>query len=184
MPVINKISPPISNIRTGPDSPGSYLLEPPDSVCRILIVFDRVRCRPDGNIGKSAPAALGKCYSIGGVYVSEAVMRAFAIILAVAATAACGAALAQTTTPNVVNPGTGLQTPLTFTTTTCMMNCNSQVASCRTTCFIPAPPTRNPSPSFSPPPILNATPNTACLMGCTSTQLACQSGCALNSPSR
>jgi ABC-type enterochelin transport system permease subunit len=31
-------------------------------------------------------------------------MRAFAIILAVAATAACGVALAQTTTPNVVNP--------------------------------------------------------------------------------
>ena len=44
-------------------------------------------------------------------------MRAFVIILAVAATAACGAALAQTTTPNVVNPGTGLATPLTFTTT-------------------------------------------------------------------
>jgi hypothetical protein len=111
-------------------------------------------------------------------------MRAFAIILAVVATAASGPALAQTTTPNVVNPGTGLQTPLTFTTTTCMVNCNSQAANCQTRCYIPVPPTPLPSPSFNPAPILNPTANTSCIMGCTSTQLACQSGCALNAPSR
>ena len=50
-------------------------------------------------------------------------MRAFGIILAVAATVASSPALAQAT-PNVVAPAQGLQTPLTFTTTTCMMNCN------------------------------------------------------------
>ena len=121
-------------------------------------------------------------------HISTLPHRTLGIIEAVAVTAACSPALAQVVapqgTPNVVNPNAGLQTPLTFTTTTCMMNCNSQVASCQTRCFIPTPPTPNPSPSFSPAPILNATPNTACLMGCTSTQLACQSGCALNSPSR
>src|SRR5262249_46658377 len=127
-----------------------------------------------------------ECYHVSAQTSGEAVMRAFAIILAVAVTAACSPALAQVVapqatpqgTPNFVNPNAGLQTPLTFTTTTGMMNCNSQVASCQTRCFIPTPPTPKPSPSFSPAPILNATPNTACLMGCTSTQLACQGGCA------
>ena len=50
-------------------------------------------------------------------------MRGFAVILAVAATASWTAALAQTT-PNVVTPTPGLSTPLTFTTTNCMMSCN------------------------------------------------------------
>jgi hypothetical protein len=110
-------------------------------------------------------------------------MKTCKIILAVAMIAASGPALTQTTTPNVVNPNPGLQTPLTFTTTSCMMSCNSQVASCRTRCYVSLPPTPLPGPSLAPPPILNATANTACIMGCTSTQLACQSGCALNSPS-
>src|SRR5262249_19639440 len=82
----------------------------------------------------------------------EAVMRTLGIILAVAVTVACGPALAQVVapqatpqgTPNVVNPGGGLATPLTFTTTTCLMNCNSQVASCQTRCFIPTAPTPQP----------------------------------------
>ena len=121
---------------------------------------------------------------VSGTNLSEAVMRAFVIILAVAATAACGAALAQTTTPNVVNPVAGLATPLTFTTTNCMMSCNSQASNCRATCVLPVPPTPLPSPSSSQPPILNATASTACIMNCSSSQLACQSGCALNSPSR
>ena len=110
-------------------------------------------------------------------------MRAFGIILAVAVTTASGPALAQTT-PNVVNPTPGLSTPLTSTTTNCMMLCNSQAANCRTTCVLSVPPVPPPSPSSSPAPNLNATPSTACLVGCGSTQLACQSGCALASPSR
>jgi hypothetical protein len=119
-------------------------------------------------------------------------MRPLGIILAVLVTATSGAALAQVVapqatpqgTPNVVNPGGGLATPLTFTTTTCMMSCNSQASNCRATCVVPTPPTPLPSPMSGPAPILNAGPNTACIMGCSSTQLACQSGCALNSPSR
>ena len=64
-------------------------------------------------------------------------------------------ALAQTTTPNVVTPIPGLSTPLTFTTTTCMMTCNSQVVNSKTACVLPVPPTPSPSSSSSPPPILN-----------------------------
>jgi hypothetical protein len=107
-------------------------------------------------------------------------MRAFVIILAAATTATSDPALAQAT-PNVVNPTPGLQTPITSTTTNCMMSCNSQAANCRTTCVLPAPPTPPPSPSSSQAPNLNATPSMACLVGCNSTQLACQSGCALTS---
>ena len=65
--------------------------------------------------------------------------------VAVAAVVKCSPALAQTTTLNVVTPTPGLQTPLTFTATTCMMNCNSQVADCQTRCFVqaaPVPPMR------------------------------------------
>jgi hypothetical protein len=61
---------------------------------------------------------------------------------------------------------------ITFTTTTCMMNCNAQASSCRTACFVPSTPS------------LNATGNTTCIINCGSNQLACQSGCALTSPSR
>ncbi len=111
-------------------------------------------------------------------------IRLLGILIAVAVAAGCNQACAQSTTPNVVNPAPGLQTPLTFTTTSCMMNCNSQAASCQTRCYVPLAPTPLPSPSVSPAPNLNATAGTSCIMGCTSTQLACQSGCALNSPSR
>jgi hypothetical protein len=85
-------------------------------------------------------------------------MRTFGIILAMAATAACSTALAQTATPNVVNPGTGLATPLTFTTTSCMMNCNSQASNCQSSCVLPVLRSPPPSPSSSQPPLLNATP--------------------------
>jgi hypothetical protein len=50
-------------------------------------------------------------------------------------------ALAQATTPNVTPPFQGLSTPITSTVTNCMMSCNSQVANCKTGCFIPTTPT-------------------------------------------
>ena len=73
-------------------------------------------------------------------------MRGFAVILAVAATVSWTAALAQTT-PNVVTPTPGLSTPLTFTTTNCMMSCNSRAANCQTGCFVPPPPVNAPGPA-------------------------------------
>jgi hypothetical protein len=109
-------------------------------------------------------------------------MRGVAILV-IAAAIYCGAhdaVLAQTSTPNVVSPPAGLSTPLTSTTTNCMMSCNAQAANCRTGCFIPAPPTVTPAGTVT----LNPTANTACVMGCTSSQFACQSGCAQASPSR
>jgi hypothetical protein len=116
-------------------------------------------------------------------------MRTFVIILVAPPIVACSAALGQDTTPNVAPTTQGLSTPITSTTTNCMMSCNSQAANCQTRCFIPNVP--GPPPSFSAPgsaaavaPLFNADVNAACRMGCTSTQLSCQSGCALNSPSR
>ena len=47
-------------------------------------------------------------------------MRTFVIILVGATAAASSSALAQTT-PNVVSPTPGLSTPITSTTTNCMM---------------------------------------------------------------
>jgi hypothetical protein len=79
-------------------------------------------------------------------------MRALAIVLAILTTNASGAAQAQTTTPNVVNPTPGLSTPLTFTTTTCMMTCNSQAANCNAGCFVPPPPINAPGASSEYPP--------------------------------
>jgi hypothetical protein len=109
-------------------------------------------------------------------------MRAFAILVAAAAiySGTQDPVVAQTSTPNVTVPFTGLSTPLTSTTTNCMMFCNSQAANCQTTCFIPPPPTTTPAGTVT----LNATANTACVMGCTSSQLACQTNCALAAPSR
>jgi hypothetical protein len=60
------------------------------------------------------------------------------------------------------------------TVTNCMMNCNSQVANCRTTCVVPV----------GQAPILNSTGNTTCLLNCSSVHLTCQSNCALQSPSQ
>ena len=84
-------------------------------------------------------------------------------------------ALAQATTPNVTPPFQGLSTPITSTVTNCMMLCNSQVANCKTGCFIPTAPTTASAGGGT----LNATSNAACVMGCTSSQLACQTSCSL-----
>jgi hypothetical protein len=105
------------------------------------------------------------------------VMWVFAILIA-AATIYFGAhdvALAQATTPNVTPPFQGLSTPITSTVTNCMMLCNSQVANCKTGCFIPTAPTTASAGGGT----LNATSNAACVMGCTSSQLACQTSCSL-----
>jgi hypothetical protein len=83
-----------------------------------------------------APAV---CFTAGRLSRSGAAW--FGSALLIVALALCTSpddVLAQTTVPNVAPPLTGLSTPLTSTTTNCMMSCNSQVANCRTTCVIPA----------------------------------------------
>ena len=93
-------------------------------------------------------------------------MRAFAILIAAVAiySGRSDAVLAQTSTPNVTTPFTGLSTPLTSTTTNCMMLCNARAANCQTSCLVPSPPTATPAGTIT----LNATANTACTLGCTS----------------
>jgi hypothetical protein len=86
--------------------------------------------------------------------------------------------LAQSSIPTVTPPLTGLATPLTSTTTNCMMTCNSQVANCRTACVLPAV---SSATSGGTP---NATGNTSCLLTCSTSHLACQTVCAQVSPSR
>ena len=109
-------------------------------------------------------------------------MRGFAILVTVVTicSGAHDAALAQTPVPNVVSPTPGNSTPVTSTTTNCMMACNARAASCQTGCFIPVPSAVTPAGNVT----LNPTANTACTMGCSSSQLACQTTCAMASPSR
>ena len=109
-------------------------------------------------------------------------MRGVAILVTAAAiySGAHDAARAQTSVPTVVTPTPGLSTPVTSTTTNCMMSCNARAANCQTGCFIPAPPAVTPAGTVT----LNPTANTACAMGCTSSQLACQTTCANASPSQ
>ena len=66
----------------------------------------------------------------------------------------------------------------TSNTTTCLMTCNSQVASCRTGCIVPGTP-----PTTAATTTGNATNNTTCIIGCSTQLVACQTLCARNSPS-
>jgi hypothetical protein len=101
-------------------------------------------------------------------------MRSIAFILAVAV---ISAALAEG-----ARAQESIRLAQSSTVTNCMMNCNSQVANCRTTCVVPVGPTS--STSGSQTPILNSTGNTTCLLNCSSVHLTCQSNCALQSPSQ
>ena len=98
-------------------------------------------------------------------------MRCFAIVITagIIYSGIHGAALAQTSTPNVTASFSGLSTPLTSTTTNCMMSCNARAANCQTSCVVPSPPTTTSAGTTT---TLNATANTACMIGCTSNQLA------------
>lgn len=87
----------------------------------------------------------------------------------------------------------GIRLAQTSATTTCMMTCNSQAATCQSTCLIPIAPgaatagaasaaTTGAAPAATT--TGNATANTACLLNCSSVQLACQTNCAQTSPSQ
>ena len=62
--------------------------------------------------------------------------------------------------------------------TNCMMACNSQAASCQTTCLI-----RGTTPTGAATTASNATQSTACQLNCTTQQINCQALCGRTSPS-
>lgn len=62
--------------------------------------------------------------------------------------------------------------------TNCMMSCNSQAASCQTTCLIPGT-----APTGAATIGSNATQSTACQLNCTTQQINCQALCGRTSPS-
>jgi len=62
--------------------------------------------------------------------------------------------------------------------TNCMMGCNSQAASCQTTCLIPGTPPTGAATASS-----NANKSTACQLNCTTLQVNCQALCGRSSPS-
>jgi hypothetical protein len=75
----------------------------------------------------------------------------------------------------------------TFTTTNCMMTCNSQAATCQAACFVPGtPPVGSTTPALlaAQAPGPNTTASTTCVMNCTTTQLTCQTTCAKVAPSQ
>ena len=66
----------------------------------------------------------------------------------------------------------------TSTVTNCMMACNSQAATCQTTCLVPGTPPTGAATTGG-----NANKNTGCQLTCTTQQISCQSICARTSPS-
>lgn len=67
----------------------------------------------------------------------------------------------------------------TSTVTNCMMACNSQAASCQTTCLVPGTP-----PTAAATTTGNANQNTSCQLNCTTQQVNCQTTCGTTSPSQ
>ena len=67
----------------------------------------------------------------------------------------------------------------TSTVTNCMMACNSQAATCQTTCLVPGTPPTNAATATG-----NANVSTSCQMNCSTQQIACQTTCAQQSPSQ
>jgi len=66
----------------------------------------------------------------------------------------------------------------TSTVTNCMMACNSQAATCQTTCIVPGTP-----PTGAATTTGNANVSTTCQLNCSAQQVACQTICARTSPS-
>jgi hypothetical protein len=67
----------------------------------------------------------------------------------------------------------------TSAVTNCMMACNSQAATCQTTCVIPGTPPTGAATTGS-----NASQSTSCQLNCTTQQISCQNICARTSPSQ
>ena len=66
----------------------------------------------------------------------------------------------------------------TSTVTNCMMLCNSQAATCQTTCLVPGT-----LPTGVAVAAGNANVSTSCQLNCSTLQIACHTTCARTSPS-
>ena len=89
-----------------------------------------------------------------------------------------GAGLAIALCHSAVQAAGKIQVAQTSTVTNCMMACNSQAASCQTTCLIPGT-----APTGAATIGRNATQSTACQLNCTTQQINCQALCGRTSPS-
>jgi hypothetical protein len=65
------------------------------------------------------------------------------------------------------------------TVTNCMMTCNSQAATCLTTCLVPGTPPTGAATTTS-----NANLSTTCQVNCSTQRIACQTTCAQSFPSQ
>ncbi len=101
-------------------------------------------------------------------------MRRLMLLLCVLA---LGAATAETI--DAANAAGKIRLAQTSTVTNCMMTCNSQAATCQTTCLVPGT-----APTGAATTTSNANVSTSCQLNCTTQQIACHTTCAQNSPSQ
>jgi hypothetical protein len=89
------------------------------------------------------------------------------------------AGLALAICNSTAQAGARLRLAQSSTVTTCMMACNSQAATCQTTCLVPGTPPIGAATTGS-----NANQSTSCQLNCTTQQISCQTTCAQTSPSQ
>lgn len=82
-------------------------------------------------------------------------------------------------TIGIADAKTKIRLAQTSTVTNCMMTCNSQAATCQTTCLVPGT-----APTGAATTTSNANLSTTCQANCSTQQISCQTTCAQNSPSQ
>src|SRR5579863_8516403 len=90
---------------------------------------------------------------------------------------ALGAATGKTI--DAANAAGKIRLAQTSTVTNCMMLCNSQAATCQTTCLVPGA-----APTGAATTTGNANVSTSCQLNCSTQQISCQTTCAQSSPSQ
>ena len=101
-------------------------------------------------------------------------MRRVAILLVIV----CGGIAIENCDTAAARPGK-IRIAQTSAVTNCMMACNSQAATCQTTCLVPGTAPTNAATTTS-----NANQSTSCQLNCTTQQINCQTTCAATSPSQ
>jgi hypothetical protein len=99
-------------------------------------------------------------------------MHRLAILLAVLSVSSASEGLVSAAS------ATRIRLAQTSTVTNCMMLCNSQAATCQTTCLVPGT-----APTGAATATGNANLSTSCQLNCSTVQIACHTVCARTSPS-